>query len=101
MNIRLSRFVIVILILLMSVIHEKTFTQNSITKEQQIQSLVNRVTNWRLQNRIELGTEEYQGKCGLGITFEILSNFPAMSPSQQKTIQKLLEPPYRQTFKKS
>jgi hypothetical protein len=101
MNIKLLRYVIVILILLMSVIYEKTFTQNSITKEQQIQSLVNRVTNWRLQNRIELGTEEHEGKCGLGITFEILSNFSAMSPSQQKTIQKLLEPPPRHTFKKS
>ncbi len=101
MIIKLLRFVIVILTFSMTLNYEKAFTQNSINTEKQFQLLVDRVTNWRLQNRIEPRIGEHEGKCGLGITFEIHSNFSAMSMLQQKTIQKLLEPPNRQTFKKS
>lgn len=64
-------------------------------------SFVEKIKEWRQTNAIKISDDEHQPKCGLGLTFEILQNYPNMSVDLQERLSELLLQPYRQTSRSS
>jgi hypothetical protein len=74
-------------------------SQNITALNTEQQSLVQRVTSWRQNNRIEIKEGETPAKCALNLTFEVLRNYQQLSDNLKASMKKLLQGPGRQTFK--
>lgn len=74
-------------------------SQNNATLNIEPQSLIQRVTSWRQNNRIDMKEGETPVKCALHLTFEVLNNYQKLPDDQKASIKKLLQGPGRQTFK--
>lgn len=91
-----TNILIAVVLLSGNITHGFVFAQQSLSMTEQ-QSFVEKIKEWRQTNSIKVSDDEHQPKCGLGLTFEILENYPNLPLNLQQKINELLLQPYRQT----
>jgi hypothetical protein len=74
-------------------------SQEKTTLSVEQQSLVQRVSDWRQKNQINVNESETPVKCALGLTFEILRNYQNLQVDQKILLKKLLQGPNRQAIR--
>ncbi len=90
---------LIVSIILLLILPLLSFSQKNASLITEQESLIQRVTSWRQDNRIDVKQGETPGKCALNLTFEILKNYQHLPDNQKMSIKKLLTGPSRQTFK--
>ncbi|MDP2209619.1 MAG: hypothetical protein Q8K98_12740 [Bacteroidota bacterium] len=96
----LSNILLIIVLLAATIPAEFIYAQQFLSTTEQ-QSFVEKIKEWRQTNAINISDDEHQPKCGLGLTFEILQNYPNMPVNLQQKLSELLLQPYRQTSRTS